>query len=133
MQGYSKISPFCIPFSITSMASALLAMDLGFRGPNYSISASCATSNSCLLAAAKHIRNGKADLMIAGGSEACITPLVMGVYAASKALSERNDDPETASRPWDKDRDGFIMGEGAGVLVCVITVVLFQLGIHFCS
>ncbi|GKA30002.1 3-oxoacyl-[acyl-carrier-protein] synthase I, chloroplastic [Tanacetum coccineum] len=116
-RGYTKISPFLIPFSITSMASTLLAMDLGFTGPYYSISASCATSNSCLLAAAKHIRDGKADLMIVGGAEACITPLVIGIYAASRALSERNDDPETASRPWDKDRDGFVMGEGAGVLV----------------
>ncbi|GJZ67880.1 3-oxoacyl-[acyl-carrier-protein] synthase 2 [Tanacetum coccineum] len=115
--GYRSISPFAAPFMTTNMGPAFLAMDLGFSGPNYSISASCATSNYCLLAAANHIREGKADLMIAGGVESSVAPLGLGLFAASKALSCRNDDPETASRPWDKDRDGFVMGEGAGVLV----------------
>ncbi|PWA63056.1 3-oxoacyl-[acyl-carrier-protein] synthase 2 [Artemisia annua] len=115
--GYGSISPFAAPFMTTNMGPAFLAMDLGFSGPNYSISASCATSNYCLYAAANHIREGKADLMIAGGVESSVAPLGLGVFAASKALSRRNDDPQTASRPWDKDRDGFVMGEGAGVLV----------------
>ncbi|GJZ10235.1 3-oxoacyl-[acyl-carrier-protein] synthase 2 [Tanacetum coccineum] len=116
-RGYRKISPFLPPFMITNMGSALLSIDLGFSGPNYSISASCATSNYCLCAAANHIREGKADLMIAGGVESAVVPLLMGGFAACKALSLRNDDPQTASRPWDKTRDGFVMGEGAGVLV----------------
>ncbi|GJS35161.1 3-oxoacyl-[acyl-carrier-protein] synthase 2 [Tanacetum coccineum] len=117
MRGYRRISPFLLPFMITNMGPALLAMDLGFSGPNYSISASCATSNYCLYAAANHIRHGNADLMIAGGVEASVIPLGLGGFAASKALSRRNHDPQTASRPWDKERDGFVMGEGAGVLV----------------
>ncbi|GJV24193.1 3-oxoacyl-[acyl-carrier-protein] synthase 2 [Tanacetum coccineum] len=115
--GHRKITPFFVPLTSTNMGSALLAMDLGFWGPNYSISAACATSNYCIYAAANHIREGKADLMIAGGVEALLVPLGIGGFAACKALSQRNDDPQTASRPWDKDRDGFVMGEGAGVLV----------------
>ncbi|KAL0442542.1 UNVERIFIED_CONTAM: 3-oxoacyl-[acyl-carrier-protein] synthase I, chloroplastic [Sesamum latifolium] len=99
------------------MGSALLAIDLGLMGPNYSISTACATSNYCFYAAANHIRRGEADLMIAGGTEAAIIPIGLGGFVACRALSQRNDDPKTASRPWDKDRDGFVMGEGAGVLV----------------
>ncbi|GKD74149.1 3-oxoacyl-[acyl-carrier-protein] synthase I, chloroplastic [Tanacetum coccineum] len=116
-RGYHKISPFGVPFTITSMASALLAIDIGFSGPNYTISAACATSNFCFCAAANHIRDGKADLMIAGGVESSVVPVAMGGFAACRALSRRNDDPHTACRPWDKNRDGFVMGEGAGVLV----------------
>ncbi|KAJ6423555.1 hypothetical protein OIU84_024510 [Salix udensis] len=86
-------------------------------GPNYSISTACATSNYCFYAAANHIRRGEADMMIAGGTEAAIIPIGLGGFVACRALSQRNDDPKTASRPWDKDRDGFVMGEGAGVLV----------------
>nr|GEU65674.1 3-oxoacyl-[acyl-carrier-protein] synthase I, chloroplastic [Tanacetum cinerariifolium] len=116
-RGYARISPFLIPFTTTSMSSALLAMDLGFSGPNYAISAACPTSNTCFLAAANYIRDGNAELMIAGGVDACINPITMGGFAVCKALSRRNDDPLTACRPWDQDRDGFVMGEGAGVLV----------------
>ncbi|XP_044462365.1 3-oxoacyl-[acyl-carrier-protein] synthase I, chloroplastic-like [Mangifera indica] len=116
-KGYRKISPFFIPYSITNMGSALLAMDIGFMGPNYSISTACATSNYCFYAAANHIRRGEADLMIAGGTEAAMIPIGLGGFVACRALSQRNDDPQTASRPWDKDRDGFVMGEGAGVLI----------------
>ncbi|XP_059669034.1 3-oxoacyl-[acyl-carrier-protein] synthase I, chloroplastic [Cornus florida] len=116
-RGYRKITPFFIPYAITNMGSALLAIELGFMGPNYSISTACATSNYCFYAAANHIRRGEADLMIAGGTEAAIIPIGLGGFVACRALSQRNDDPRTASRPWDKDRDGFVMGEGAGVLV----------------
>ncbi|KAH7568593.1 hypothetical protein JRO89_XS06G0019700 [Xanthoceras sorbifolium] len=116
-KGHRKITPFFIPYAITNMGSALLAIDLGFMGPNYSISTACATSNYCFYAAANHIRRGEADLMIAGGTEAAIIPIGLGGFVACRALSQRNDDPQTASRPWDRDRDGFVMGEGAGVLV----------------
>ncbi|XP_043712523.1 3-oxoacyl-[acyl-carrier-protein] synthase I, chloroplastic-like [Telopea speciosissima] len=116
-KGYRKISPFFIPYTITNMGSALLAIDLGLMGPNYSISTACATSNYCFNAAANHIRRGEADLMLVGGAEAPMVPIGLGGFVACRALSQRNDDPKTASRPWDKDRDGFVMGEGAGVLV----------------
>ncbi|KAL7617537.1 hypothetical protein Lser_V15G03556 [Lactuca serriola] len=116
-RGYKKITPFFIPFCIPNMGPALLAKDLGFMGPNYSISAACATSNFCFYAAANHIREGKADLMIAGGVDASIIPVELGGFVACRALSKRNDDPQTACRPWDKDRDGFVLSEGAGVLV----------------
>ncbi|GJX53239.1 3-oxoacyl-[acyl-carrier-protein] synthase I, chloroplastic-like protein [Tanacetum coccineum] len=109
MRGYRKISPFFSPFMTTNMGPALLAMDLGFSVPNYSIFASCATSNYCLSAAANHIRHGDVDLMIAGGVESSVIPFGLGGFAASKALSRRNHDPQTASRPWDKERDGFVM------------------------
>uniref|UniRef100_UPI001CB8B125 3-oxoacyl-[acyl-carrier-protein] synthase I, chloroplastic-like n=1 Tax=Erigeron canadensis TaxID=72917 RepID=UPI001CB8B125 len=114
---HKKVSPFLVPFAITNMGSALLAIDLGFVGPNYSISAACATSNYCLCAAANHIREGKADLMIAGGVEASVNPIMIAGFCSCKGLSQKNNDPKTASRPWDRDRDGFVMGEGAGVLV----------------
>ncbi|XP_051128513.1 3-oxoacyl-[acyl-carrier-protein] synthase I, chloroplastic [Andrographis paniculata] len=116
-KGHRKITPFFIPYAITNMGSALLAIDLGLMGPNYSISTACATSNYCFYAAANHIRRGEADIMLAGGTEAAIIPIGLGGFVACRALSQRNDDPKTASRPWDKDRDGFVMGEGAGVLV----------------
>lgn len=116
-KGYRKISPFFIPYTITNMGSALLAIDIGFMGPNYSIVAACATSNYSFYAAANHIRRGEADLMLAGGAEAAILPVGLGGFAACRAMSMRNDDPKTASRPWDVDRDGLVMGEGAGVLV----------------
>ncbi|KAG6419326.1 hypothetical protein SASPL_121543 [Salvia splendens] len=116
-KGHRKITPFFIPYAITNMGSALLAIDLGLMGPNYSISTACATSNYCFYAAANHIRRGEADLMVVGGTEAAIIPIGLGGFVACRALSQRNDDPKTASRPWDQDRDGFVMGEGAGVLV----------------
>lgn len=116
-QGHRKMNPFCIPFAITNMGSALFAMDVGFMGPNYSISSACASGNFCIQNAADHIRKGDADLMLAGASDAAILPIGMAGFSAARALSRRNDDPATASRPWDVDRDGFVMGEGAGVLV----------------
>ncbi|MCO5596424.1 hypothetical protein L7F22_050487 [Adiantum nelumboides] len=116
-KGYKRITPFFIPYSITNMASALLAIELGLMGPNYSISTACATANYCFYAAANHIRRGDADIMVAGGTEAAIVPAGLGGFIACRALSSRNDSPETASRPWDKDREGFVMGEGAGLLV----------------
>uniref|UniRef100_UPI001CB942B2 3-oxoacyl-[acyl-carrier-protein] synthase I, chloroplastic-like n=1 Tax=Erigeron canadensis TaxID=72917 RepID=UPI001CB942B2 len=116
-KGHRKITPFIIPYTLTNMSSALLAIDVGFMGPNYSISAACATSNYCFYAAANHIRRGEVDIMIAGGTEAAIVPIGLAGFMALNALSRRNDDPQTASRPWDKNRDGFVMGEGAGVLV----------------
>ncbi|CAI5526055.1 unnamed protein product [Closterium sp. Naga37s-1] len=114
---YRRMNPFCIPFVTTNMGSAMLAMDLGWMGPNYSISTACATANYCILAAAQHIQRGDADVMLSGGSDAPVLPLGLGGFVACKALSKRNDEPERASRPWDKNRDGFVMGEGAGVLV----------------
>uniref|UniRef100_A0A0C9SAU4 beta-ketoacyl-[acyl-carrier-protein] synthase I n=1 Tax=Wollemia nobilis TaxID=56998 RepID=A0A0C9SAU4_9CONI len=114
---YRKMNPFCVPFATTNMGSAILAMDLGWMGPNYSISTACATSNFCLISAANHIIRGEADVMLSGGSDAAIIPIGLGGFVACRALSERNDDPTKASRPWDADRDGFVMGEGAGVLL----------------
>ncbi|KAK9918996.1 hypothetical protein WJX75_008560 [Coccomyxa subellipsoidea] len=116
-KGFRRMNPFCIPFAITNMSGALLAMDVGFMGPNYSISTACATGNYCILSAADHIRNGDADLMLAGGADAAIIPSGIGGFIACRALSQRNDEPARASRPWDRNRDGFVMGEGAGVLV----------------
>ncbi|KAF7014366.1 hypothetical protein CFC21_028364 [Triticum aestivum] len=118
-KGCGKISPLCIPHAITNISSALVTMGAadGFRGPNYSISTACATSNHCFNSAADQIRLGRADVMIAGGTEAGIIPIALGAFFACRALSQRNVDPGTASRPWDKDRDGFVLGEGAGVLV----------------
>ena len=115
--GYKRVNPFFVPFIITNMGGALLAIDLGFTGPNYSISTACATANYSIYAAAEHIRSGNADLMICGGAEASLNPICVAGFVACKALSERNDEPQKASRPWDKKRDGFVMGEGAGVLI----------------
>ncbi|MGR3973385.1 MAG: beta-ketoacyl-ACP synthase II [Candidatus Rhabdochlamydia sp.] len=115
--GYKRLSPFFVPFIITNMGGAILAMDLGFEGPNYSISTACATANYCIVSAAEHIRRGDADLMVCGGSEASLNPIGLAGFVACKALSERNDAFQQASRPWDKNRDGFVIGEGAGVLV----------------
>lgn len=116
-KGFKRITPFFVPFIITNMGGALLAIDLGFMGPNYSISTACATSNYCIYSAAQHIMRGKADLMLCGGTESPINPIGVAGFVACKALSERNDEPQKASRPWDKKRDGFVMGEGAGVLL----------------
>ncbi|PSS02051.1 3-oxoacyl-[acyl-carrier-protein] synthase [Actinidia chinensis var. chinensis] len=114
---YRKMNPFCVPFATTNMGSAMLAMDLGWMGPNYSISTACATSNFCILNAANHIIRGEADMMLCGGSDAVIIPIGLGGFVACRALSQRNSDPAKASRPWDINRDGFVMGEGAGVLL----------------
>ncbi|XP_022888503.1 3-oxoacyl-[acyl-carrier-protein] synthase II, chloroplastic-like isoform X2 [Olea europaea var. sylvestris] len=114
---YRKMNPFCVPFATTNMGSAMLAIDLGWMGPNYSISTACATSNFCILNAANHIIRGEADMMLCGGSDAAIIPIGLGGFVACRALSQRNCDPTKASRPWDSKRDGFVMGEGAGVLL----------------
>jgi len=116
-KGPRRVTPFFVPYILTNMASGLLAIDLGFMGPNYSISTACATSNHSFIAAANHIRAGDADLMVCGGVEAPIIPIGLAGFCACKALSTQNEFPERASRPWDKSRDGFVMGEGAGVLI----------------
>ncbi len=116
-KGNRRVTPFLVPYIITNMAGGLLAIDTGFMGPCYSISTACATANNAIISAANHIQRGEADLMIAGGSEAAITPLGVAGFCACKALSQRNDAPERASRPWDKNRDGFVIGEGSGVLI----------------
>ncbi|KAM5547147.1 3-oxoacyl-[acyl-carrier-protein] synthase II, chloroplastic [Rosa sericea] len=114
---YKKMNPFCVPFATTNMGSAMLAMDLGWMGPNYSISTACATSNFCILNSANHIIRGEADVMLSGGSDSVMIPIGLGGFVACRALSQRNSDPTKASRPWDTNRDGFVMGEGAGVLL----------------
>jgi 3-oxoacyl-[acyl-carrier-protein] synthase II len=116
-KGYKRLTPFFVPYIITNMAGALLAIDLGFRGPNFSISTACATSNNCIHTAREQIVQGKADIMLCGGTEAAITPIGLAGFVAIKALSSCNDQPEKASKPWDQARDGFVMGEGAGILV----------------
>ncbi|MEI8366205.1 MAG: beta-ketoacyl-ACP synthase II [Parachlamydiaceae bacterium] len=116
-KGWRKVTPFFVPYIITNMAGGLLGMDIGFMGPNYSISTACATGNNSIIAAAQHIRNGQADLMLCGGSEAAVIQMGLAGFCACKALSQRNDEPQRASRPWDVNRDGFLLGEGAGVLV----------------
>ncbi|MCK5267778.1 MAG: beta-ketoacyl-ACP synthase II [Spirochaetes bacterium] len=115
--GYRKVSPFFIPSIITNMASGLLAIKYGFQGPNFSISTACATANHSIAEAINIIKHGQADLMLVGGSEAAICIMGLSGFMAQKAISVRNDDPETASRPFDSGRDGFVMGEGSGVMV----------------
>ncbi len=116
-KGYKRLTPFFVPYIITNMGGALLGIDLEFKGPNYSISTACATANFSIHAAAEHIQKGEADLMICGGAEAAINPIGLAGFVAIGALSTKNEDPTKASRPWDKGRDGFVMGEGAGILV----------------
>jgi 3-oxoacyl-[acyl-carrier-protein] synthase II len=116
-KGPSRLSPFTIPMLISNMASGQVAMEFGLQGPNFATVSACATSAHSIGEAWRMIRDGDADAFIAGGSEASIVPLGIGGFAAMKALSTRNDAPQKASRPWDRDRDGFVMGEGAGVIV----------------
>ena len=115
--GPRKISPFFIPGTIINMISSNLSIMYGFKGPNIAIVTACTTATHAIGDAARLIEYGDADVMVAGGAEAAITRLAVGGFAAARALSTRNDDPATASRPWDVDRDGFVIGEGAGVLV----------------
>lgn len=115
--GPRKISPFFIPGTIINMISGNLSIMYGLKGPNLAMVSACTTGTHCIGESARIIEYGDADVMVAGGSEATICSLAIGGFSSAKALSTRNDDPATASRPWDKDRDGFIMGEGAGVLV----------------
>jgi 3-oxoacyl-[acyl-carrier-protein] synthase II len=115
--GPRRISPFFIPGTIINMIAGLLSIQVGAKGPNIAIVTACTTSTHCIGEAAKSIRYGEADVMIAGGAEAVVTELAMGGFASARALSTRNDDPASASRPWDKERDGFVLGEGAGSVV----------------
>jgi 3-oxoacyl-[acyl-carrier-protein] synthase II len=116
-KGPGRISPFMIPMMISNMAAGLISMEFGFSGPNFAVSTACATSNNCIGEAWRLIRDDEADVMLAGGSEAACVPLGMSGFAALRALSTRNDEPERASRPFDRDRDGFVMGEGAGIVI----------------
>ena len=115
--GPRRITPFFIPGTIINMIAGNLSIMLGAKGPNLAIVTACTTSTHCIGEAGKSIRYGDADVMIAGGSEAVVTELAMGGFASARALSTRNDDPAAASRPWDQDRDGFVLGEGAGAVV----------------
>ena len=116
-RGPRRISPFFVPASIINMISGHLSIKYGYTGPNVAMATACTTGLHCIGDAGRMIEYGDADVMIAGGAEATISPLGLGGFAAARALSTRNDSPATASRPWDKDRDGFVLGEGAGVLV----------------
>jgi 3-oxoacyl-[acyl-carrier-protein] synthase II len=116
-KGPGRISPFMIPMMISNIASGIIAMELQFSGPNYAVVTACATAAQCIGEAWRLIRDNEADLILAGGSEAAIVPLGLGGFAAMRALSLRNDEPEKASRPFDKDRDGFVLAEGAGAVM----------------
>ncbi|WP_417775784.1 beta-ketoacyl-ACP synthase II [Stutzerimonas xanthomarina] len=116
-QGPRRISPFFVPGSIINMISGFLSIHLGLQGPNYAIATACTTGTHCIGMAARNIAYGEADVMVAGGSEMAASGLGIGGFAAARALSTRNDDPASASRPWDKDRDGFVLSDGAGALV----------------
>jgi 3-oxoacyl-[acyl-carrier-protein] synthase II len=116
-KGPGRVSPFMIPMMITNMAAGLISIEFGFAGPNFCVVTACATSNNCVGEAWRLIRDDEADVMLAGGSEAACVPLGMSGFAAMRALSTRNDEPERASRPFDRDRDGFVMGEGAGIVI----------------
>jgi len=116
-RGARRISPFFVPASIINMTAGHVSMRFGFKGPNIAIVTACTTGLHCIGEAGRMIEYGDADVMVAGGSEATVSPLGIGGFAAMRALSTRNDDPATASRPWDRDRDGFVLGEGAGVMV----------------
>lgn len=116
-RGPRRISPFFVPASIINMISGHLSIKYGFTGPNIAVVTACTTGLHAIGLSARLIQAGDADVMVAGGAESTVSPLGIGGFAAARALSTRNDDPATASRPWDKDRDGFVLGEGAGVLV----------------
>ena len=116
-RGPRRITPFFVPGSIINMIAGHVSMKFGFKGPNMAIVTACTTGLHCIGDAGRMIEYGDADVMIAGGAEATVSPLGIGGFAAMRALSTRNDDPKTASRPWDKDRDGFVLGEGAGMMV----------------
>ena len=116
-RGPRRITPFFVPASIINMVAGHVSMRFGFKGPNLAVVTACTTGLHCIGEAGRMIEYGDADVVVAGGTEATVSPLGVGGFAAMRALSTRNDDPKVASRPWDKDRDGFVLGEGAGVLV----------------
>ena len=116
-RGPRRITPFFVPASIINMVAGHVSMRFGFKGPNLSVVTACTTGLHCIGQAGRMIEYGDADVAVAGGTESTVSPLGVGGFAAMRALSTRNDDPKTASRPWDKDRDGFVLGEGAGVMV----------------
>ena len=116
-RGARRITPFFVPASIINMVAGQVSMRFGFKGPNLSVVTACTTGLHCIGEAGRLIEYGDADVVVAGGTEATVSPLGVGGFAAMRALSTRNDDPQHASRPWDKDRDGFVLGEGAGVMV----------------
>lgn len=116
-RGARRISPFFVPSTIVNMLAGQVSIRFGFRGPNISVVTACTTGLHCIGQAGRMIEYGDADVMLAGGAESTVSPLGVGGFAAMRALSTRNDDPQTASRPWDRDRDGFVLGEGAGVMV----------------
>ena len=116
-RGPRRITPFFVPASIINMVAGHVSMRHGFKGPNLSVVTACTTGLHCIGEAGRMIEYGDADIVVAGGAESTVSPLGIGGFAAMRALSTRNDDPKAASRPWDKDRDGFVLGEGAGVLV----------------
>ena len=116
-RGPRRITPFFVPASIINMVAGHVSMRFGFKGPNLSVVTACTTGLHCIGEAGRMIEYGDADVVVAGGAESTVSPLGIGGFAAMRALSTRNDDPKTASRPWDKDRDGFVLGEGAGVMV----------------
>lgn len=116
-RGPGRVSPFFIPSVITNMAAGQISMTYGFKGPNYCVTSACASGGHAISDSADYIRQGKCDVMIAGGAEAVVTPMAIAGFSSMRALSTRNDNPSAASRPWDRDRDGFVLAEGAAVLI----------------